>query len=295
MKAGRRVHTPDRARSHRRFRVERGTRPRPEVNTRQREGGLEWKRKGNIPGRGLSDSGGRRTVLGAKALRRRAVSAATKGTGSSRRTRTESEGKRTGIGQPARRVLTDHGNQRDERCQPGWKEQCGKAKSARLRWMPSGLATRQLSLAYSSKPVHNHPQEPWPERSAPGPRTDRSQPRLHPRAHPAQTPAPPTGTTTPRPRYAPPRGSDLDVQVAVEIGCRRVEVGLKLRSRPASGVVRSRAGRGHARFGESEFRVHAVWGRGRNSVDRFPDLAGGRLRRAAATCLTSDRAGVGGQ
>ncbi len=35
-------------------------------------------------------------------------------------------------------------------------------------------------------------------------------------------------------RYAPPRGSDLDVQVEVEIGCRRVEVGLKLRSRAAA-------------------------------------------------------------
>ncbi len=160
------------------------------------------------------------------------MSAATKGTGSVAACayrKQENEPERAACAAS----LTGNGNQLDERCQPGWEELCGKAKSALLRWMPSGLATRPLSLAYSSKPVHNHPQEPWPERSAPSPRQDGPS---HGRS-PTHT-RPRTPRNHHRDDHAQPgthrrAEKELDVKVGLKIGCRAVEVGLKLRSRPA--------------------------------------------------------------
>jgi len=223
------------------------------------------------------------------------VSAATKGTGSSRRTRTESEGKRTGIGQPARRVLTDHGNQRDERCQPGWKEQCGKAKSARLRWMPSGLATRPLSLAYSSKPVHNHPQEPTREEAPARPPSGRSPPRTNPHTpDPRRTPPPPK-----RPHFVPGThrraAAELDVEVGLppSLSCPagRSRFGLV-----AAGTgSRLSRGRGHTNFGSRVFMCGRAAVLSRNSVARFGAIARWLVEAHGRRSLSSDRAGGGGQ
>jgi len=66
-------------------------------------------------------------------------------------------------------------------------------------------------------------------------------------------------------------------------------------SRPAAGVVRSRAGRGQARFGEPGFRVRAVWGCRRNSVGRFSGIAARPGRPHGGRSRISDRPGEDGQ
>ncbi len=105
---------------------------------------------------------------------------------------------------------------------------------------PSGFATRQCSLAYSSKPVHNPALRP-PRKEAPqapernGPGHGRT-----PHTPDPQRPATTTGTTTLRPGTHRRAAAGLDVTVELEIGCWRVKVRLRLRL--ARGRDRAAAG-----------------------------------------------------
>jgi len=234
------------------------------VNTRQREGGLHAAADGGgntyIPAGSFRP--GRVGPSSERSVRRQVVSAATRGREVSRRV--VGEGKSTGrIGQPRGDVLPGNDSQLNDECQPSWRSYVRRLSLA-TPCRPSGLASYDTEPSILFQRMHSHACRSAPGRSSAGPRTDGSGHACTPRAHPAQTPAPPTGTTTPRPRYAPPRGSDLmsrlrsrSAAAGSRLGkvwpCRTVKVGqapalpcrtVKVEVPIASGRARLRAGRG---------------------------------------------------
>lgn len=201
-------------------------RGREKVNT----AAARWRPEGLHPRQGLlAAAGGRRTETRSEGSPPEGGERSDQGNGKFAACAYRRQRDEPGSGSPAASTYRPRKPSRMNDANRDGKELCEKAKPASLRWSPSGLATRPLSLAYSSKPVHNHPQEPLRKMlrqplERDGPRHGQPPPTPDP-GHPTTT----TGTTTPSPvRTAARRKIGCQRWVAAQplLPCRAVEVWL---------------------------------------------------------------------